>query len=46
LISEPKFAPNAKSLCHAGVDVEFSVNGFAASPEIDDKKSVAPFVCK
>jgi hypothetical protein len=46
LICEPKFAPKPKSLCHAGVDVEFNVSGFTDSPEIEDKKSEGLFVCR
>jgi hypothetical protein len=40
----PRFEPKAKSLCHAGVDVEFSTKGCVASPEMEDKKSDALFV--
>jgi hypothetical protein len=46
LICDPKFAPKSKSLCHAGVDVEFSESGLSSSPEIDDRKSDALFVCR
>ena len=46
LIWEPMFAPVTKSLCHAGVDVEVNTSGLAASPEIEDRKSDALFVCK